>query len=72
MVLQQIELLENDTSATDKRFDLRSEVQQFEADLIRSALEVTGGRQRRAARLLGTKVTTLTAKIRRYKIDAHL
>ena len=50
---------------TDK-FDLQSEVQHFEAELIRSALIMTGGRQRRAAKLLGMKVTTLHSKIRRY------
>jgi len=48
--------------------DLQAEVHRFEAELIRSALARTQGRQRRAARLLGMKVTTLNAKIRRYKI----
>ena len=38
-------------------------------ELIRSALIHTGGRQRPAARLLRTKVTTLNTKIKRYKID---
>lgn len=55
-------------SESEEGFDLKSEVQKFEATLIRSALEVTGGRQRRAARLLGTKVTTLHTKIRRYQL----
>ena len=49
--------------------DLQSEVRRFETELIRSALIHTGGRQRQAARLLGTKVTTLNTKIKRYKID---
>jgi DNA-binding NtrC family response regulator len=48
--------------------DLQAEVRRFEAELIRSALIQTGGRQRRAARLLRTKVTTLNTKIKRYKI----
>jgi DNA-binding NtrC family response regulator len=48
--------------------NVRLEVRRFEAELIRSALTVTGGRQRRAALLLGMKVTTLNAKIRRYEI----
>ena len=47
---------------------LQAEVQRFEADLIRTALERTGGNQARAARLLGVKHTTLNAKIKRYKI----
>jgi hypothetical protein len=48
--------------------DLQSQVQKFEAAVIRSALQRTGGRQRRAARLLGMKVTTLNTKIKRYKL----
>jgi transcriptional regulator with GAF, ATPase, and Fis domain len=47
---------------------LQEEVQRFETDLIRTALERTGGNQARAARLLGVKHTTLNAKIKRYKI----
>ncbi len=47
---------------------LQDEVQRFEIDLIRVALERTGGNQARAARLLGVKHTTLNAKIKRYKI----
>jgi DNA-binding NtrC family response regulator len=45
------------------------EVERFEVDLIRSALERTNGHQTRAARLLGINVTTLNHKIKRYKID---
>ena len=48
---------------------LYDEVQRFEIDLIRSALERTGGNQVRAARLLGVKPTTLNAKLKRYKIS---
>lgn len=49
--------------------NLSEQVRRFEAELIRSALIKTGGRQRRAARLLGVKVTTLHTKIKRYHID---
>jgi transcriptional regulator with GAF, ATPase, and Fis domain len=48
--------------------DLQAEVRRFEVELIRSALIQTGGRQRQAARLLGTKITTLNTKIKRYNI----
>ena len=48
--------------------DLQAEVRRFESELIRSALLLTGGRQRLAARLLSTKVTTLNTKIKRYDI----
>jgi DNA-binding NtrC family response regulator len=43
-------------------------VRRFECDLIRWALARTNGHQRRAARLLNIKVTTLNAKIKRYGI----
>ena len=49
--------------------DLQAEVRRFEMELIRSALIQTGGCQRQAARLLGTKVSTLNTKIKRYKIE---
>lgn len=67
-LLRQIERLENSNDDEREPLDLKSQVQRFEAELIRSALVVTGGRQRRAARLLGTKVTTMNTKIRRYQI----
>ena len=68
-LMRQIELLETEAaSGQPPDFDVHSEVQRFEAELIRSALMRTGGRQRRAARLLGMKVTTLNTKIKRYKI----
>ena len=47
---------------------LQEEVQRFESEMIRDALKRTGGHQRRAARLLGVKVSTLNAKIKRYGI----
>jgi transcriptional regulator with GAF, ATPase, and Fis domain len=45
------------------------EVRRFEIDLIRRALEQTGGHQSRAARLLGMNATTLNSKIKAYNID---
>ena len=44
------------------------EVKRFEIDLIRRALEQTGGHQSRAARLLGLNATTLNSKIKTYNI----
>jgi DNA-binding NtrC family response regulator len=67
-LLSEIESLENQTDASDSPLNLQETVHQFEAALIRVALKKTGGRQRRAARLLGTKVTTLNTKIKRYGI----
>lgn len=51
--------------------NLADEVRRFETDLIRGALMQTGGRQRPAARLLGMKVPTLHAKMKRYRISAE-
>jgi transcriptional regulator with GAF, ATPase, and Fis domain len=45
------------------------EVRRFEINLICQALTRTGGQQKRAARLLGVKATTLNSKIKRYRID---
>lgn len=65
-LLRELEGVGVETATSREKFDLQSEVQHFEAELIRSALIMTGGRQRRAAKLLGMKVTTLHSKIRRY------
>jgi transcriptional regulator with GAF, ATPase, and Fis domain len=45
------------------------QVRRFEIDLIRRALEQTGGHQSRAARLLGMNATTLNSKIKTYRIS---
>ena len=50
---------------TTQRLGLQEEVQRYESELIRDALLRTRGNQRRAAKLLGVKVTTLNCKIKR-------
>jgi transcriptional regulator with GAF, ATPase, and Fis domain len=49
---------------------LADEVERFESNLIRNALLLSGGNQTKAANLLGVKLTTLNAKIKRYGIAA--
>nr|MBA3322844.1 sigma-54-dependent Fis family transcriptional regulator [Pyrinomonadaceae bacterium] len=49
--------------------DFYDEVRRFEIDLIRRALDQTGGHQSRAARLLGMNATTLNSKIKTYNIQ---
>jgi DNA-binding NtrC family response regulator len=44
------------------------EVNRFQIDLIRRALEITGGHQSRAAKLLGMNTTTLNSKIKYYRL----
>jgi len=68
-LLQQVESLEKQIATNNvPELNLQREVHRFEAAIIRSALAKTGGRQRRAARLLGVKVTTLNTKIKRHRI----
>jgi DNA-binding NtrC family response regulator len=51
-------------------FDLSEKVREFEIKLIKAALLKTRGNQRRAAFLLGVKVTTLHNKIKTYGINS--
>jgi DNA-binding NtrC family response regulator len=69
-LLREVESLEEQgANSAPGPLNLQTEVHRFEAEMIRSALIRTGGRQRRAARLLGMKTTTLNSKIRRYQIE---
>jgi transcriptional regulator with PAS, ATPase and Fis domain len=68
-ILREIQAIHIDEQIDPAReIDLAAEVQRFEEELIRSALIRAGGRQRRAAKLLNVKVTTLNAKVKRYRI----
>ena len=67
-LLDAVDSLRSGQSSRDQNVRLQDEVQRFETDLIRTALERTRGNQVRAARLLGVKHTTLNAKIKRYQI----
>ena len=71
-LLQEIESIKGHGSFESRpTVDFADEVRRFETDLIRWALMHTGGHQRRAARILNLKVTTLNAKIKRYGIQPH-
>jgi DNA-binding NtrC family response regulator len=76
-LLEEAESLDHDhalaeASATTQNLDLKSgvdffeEVRRFEMRLITRALELTGGNQSRAARMLGLGTTTLNYKIKSY------
>ncbi|HEX8136808.1 MAG TPA: helix-turn-helix domain-containing protein [Pyrinomonadaceae bacterium] len=70
-LLNEIEALgQSQGHSAVRAINLADEVRRFETDLIRGALMQTGGRQRPAARLLGMKVPTLHAKMKRYQINA--
>lgn len=79
-LLQEVEILEHDQLFAEMASPPRPErleieggiklddvVRQFEANLIRQALFITGGNQARAARLLGIKPNTLNYKIKSYQ-----
>ena len=69
-LLRQLDHLRPNTDGAS-RIEFRSlhdEVREFEIELINSALSKTHGHQRQAAKLLGLKVTTLNAKMKRYNI----
>lgn len=68
-ILSEIESLEKSEADESSGLSLQAEVHRFEAELIRNALIKTGGRQRRAACLLGMKVSTLNRKIRQYGLS---
>lgn len=53
----------------EKAVKLTEKLQRYEMNLICHALLEAKGNQRKAAQILGTKATTLHAKIRRYEID---
>lgn len=70
-ILSEVESLKREKNKHSRaKIDLASEVQNYEASLIRCALMRTGGNQRLAARLLNVKVTTLNVKIKRLGITA--
>ncbi len=74
VLLREVESLENSVPSgveilANPHFSLPSEIERYEADMIRTALIKSQGKQRRAARLLGVKVTTLNTKIKKYKIN---
>ena len=74
ILTKEIELLEKLTPQLNdfmknEETSLTKAVAHFESEMIRTALIQTKGHQRKAARLLGTKVTTLNMKMKRYGID---
>jgi transcriptional regulator with GAF, ATPase, and Fis domain len=70
-LMREVESLTNVNQPKQERrkLALHEEVQNFEIDLICKALQRTRGNQRRAAKLLGVKVSTLNCKIKRFNIS---
>ena len=53
----------------DEGIDFYNEVERYEIELIKSALNHCGGNQTQAARLLRMKSTTLNAKMKHYGLN---
>jgi transcriptional regulator with GAF, ATPase, and Fis domain len=75
LLLREVEQIEqtniiNGKCLTNNDVTLMDDVQNYEAELIRSALLRSKGHQARAARILGIKNNTLNAKIKRYGIES--
>src|SRR6185295_785128 len=69
-LLREVESLRStQRTNTGSKLALHEEVQRYEIELIRRALSRTRGNQRRAAQILGVKVTTLNCKIKRFGIS---
>ena len=62
----------NEIQIEEKNFNLGERVREFEIKMIKAALIKTAGNQRRAARLLGVKGTTLHYKIKHYDIKLKI
>jgi DNA-binding NtrC family response regulator len=73
---REIETLKAELSKDDKRIafnrdgiNFYDEVERYEIELIRNALNQCGGNQTRAAKLLHLKSTTLNAKMKHYGLN---
>ncbi len=65
----EVETLESDAPELDgESVNLAEKVREYEAKLIKAALLKTGGNQRRAAKMLSLKTSTLHAKIKHHNI----
>lgn len=69
-ILSEVETMESSSDLDfDRAFNLREAVRCFEIDLIKCALQRSGGHQGRAAALLGVKAKTLNMKIKLYSLS---
>ena len=76
LLLREVESL-NDPSTRnmfrgEETIDLSKEMARFEIEMIRHAMSRSKGNQTAAAAMLGVKLTTLHAKIKRYGIEKFI
>jgi DNA-binding protein Fis len=69
-ILVELDLVDNfQTVDLSQGVDFYAEVTGFEIKLIRLALTISDGSQKRAASVLGLRLTTLNSMIKKYKIE---
>jgi DNA-binding NtrC family response regulator len=61
--------LQNNSRSVDDGIDFYGEVERYEIELIRTALNQCGDNQSQAAKLLHLKSTTLHAKMKHYGLN---
>jgi Response regulator containing CheY-like receiver, AAA-type ATPase, and DNA-binding domains len=54
-------------SSEDCKFNLKDKIEEIEFEIIRKAMETSGGVKEKAARMLGLNRTTLIEKLKRYE-----
>ena len=65
----EVETLKGNDEIDNEPVDLSEKVKAYEVKLIKAALVKTGGNQRKAAKLLNIKISTLNTKIKHYEIQ---
>lgn len=61
---------ENNEQLNNEGIDFYDEIERYEIELIRTALNRCGGNQAQAAKLLHLKSTTLNAKMKHYGLNS--
>jgi len=61
---------ENNEQLNNEGIDFYDEIERYEIELIRTALNRCGGNQSQAAKLLHLKSTTLNAKMKHYGLNS--
>ena len=69
VVLNEIESIEPRKPGNGEVMDFYEEIQHFEVELIKYALSQTQGNQRRAAKILNIKPTTLNSKLKKFNLS---
>jgi DNA-binding NtrC family response regulator len=70
IVLSEVKTFHSEDSSGTENINYYEEIQRFEIELILYALYRAKGNQRRAARILNIKPTTLNAKVKKFNLTS--